>query len=177
MAGASTDQGLALSAIEEARLALQELWRRTPEERRASDMSEMLTVVLLRHRQAILTTVCHIEWAANLWGAAVLGESFYSAHLDRVSLNSKIAILVALGGRGLPRSDDPRFAAIRVVVKRRNNIVHAKSREVDVLSSEGAKAEPSITQDLDDCSQAVHAFDAIAASEAPASVAKEILAG
>ena len=77
--------------------------------------------------QTVLLSALHIESVVNAWGVYATGESFFKKHLDRDGTLSKIALLIALGGHGRIPEDHVAMDRIRILFKRRNELVHPKA--------------------------------------------------
>jgi len=108
--------------------------------------------------QAIMFSAMHIEGSVNAWGVISLGEDFYKNHLERSRLESKIAILLVVGGAGLVSGGHPALEAVRLLFERRNQLAHRKTREVRWPLERNDLDGPCPIADLDACEAAVSEF-------------------
>lgn len=89
---------------------------------------------------ALVYSAFAIEGATNHYGTLAVGETFFRAHLERASIESKLALVVAIRGRGLLRQDSEVLVALRRLFQTRNRMAHRKTRELDF--STPAQASP-----------------------------------
>ena len=106
---------------------------------------------------AVLLTAIHIEGAVNAFGVYVTGEDFFKSHIERCSLESKLALTIALLGKGCIQKKHPAFLAFRDLFERRNQIAHRKTKEWHPDSSDHIRVTKS-NSDLDACSKAMDTF-------------------
>lgn len=70
-----------------------------------------------------------IESFLNFYGVRRLGESYFTAHLERLSPSKKVAALVALCTGKLLEPAEPLLQVAQRIARRRNALVHPKTRE------------------------------------------------
>ena len=117
---------------------------------------------------AILLTSMHIEGAINAWGAVCVGEDFFKRHIERSQLESKLALILALSGKGRIPRDHETLVRARRLFERRNQLAHPKTKELKSLS--GVDVGPP-ANDLTLCDEAFRSFHRLLRSAAPSVVA------
>lgn len=148
---------------EEAQLYYDELVRNSSEEELAHGWPDHASeaqreVAALARIRAVLMTALHIEGVVNAWGVYVAGEDFFKTHIERCRLESKIALTIALDGKGCIPKDHPVMPAISDLFERRNQIAHRKTKEWQGSGSPDHIRYFKSTSDLEACKTALNAF-------------------
>ena len=108
--------------------------------------------------RAVLLSAIHIEGAVNAWGVYVAGEDFFKTYIERCPLESKIALTLALSGKGCIPKKHPALLAVRDLFERRNQIAHRKTKEWQTDSILNHVREAKSNSDLVACTTALNAF-------------------
>lgn len=122
-----------------------------------SSRAERETADLARIR-AVLLTAIHIEGAINALGVYAAGEDFFKSHIERCPLESKLALTIALMGKGCIHKKHPALLALRDLFDRRNQIAHRKTKEWHPDSFSEHVRVTKYSSDLDSCSKAIDTF-------------------
>ena len=130
---------------------------------------------MIKKIQAILLTAIYIEGVINALGILTFGSEFYKAHVERVRLESKLALIIAQGSRRAINANHPANVAIRKVFERRNQIAHRKSKDMKKsLASQDPKKirrviewQQSLEEDVTICRDAIDRFADLIHSEFP----------
>jgi hypothetical protein len=108
--------------------------------------------------QAVLLCAIYIEGVVNAWGVYVAGEDFFKAYIERCTLESKIALTLALDGKGCIPKNHSAMLAVRELFVRRNQIAHRKTKELQTEFSPNHVREIKANSDLAACKTALDAF-------------------
>lgn len=119
--------------------------------------AELEAAALARIR-AVLLSAIHIEGAVNAWGVYVAGEDFFKAHIERCTLESKIALTLALDGKGCIPKNHPAMLAILDLFERRNQIAHRKTKEWQTDNRHNHVRQVKAVSDVAACRTALDAF-------------------
>jgi len=125
---------LALRRSEELRIRLiEELDRHELARKSGSSASRFSTDLLDEYRlmrsAAVVCAGMAVEGFLNYYGVKRLGEAFYNASYERLSLAKKVAALVATCCGQLLPNDSELMAVTKRLAAARNALVHPKSRE------------------------------------------------
>ena len=117
---------------------------------------------------AILLTAMHIEGAINAWGVVCAGADFFKRHIERSQLESKLALVLALSGKGRIPKDHEALVCARKLFDRRNQLAHPKTKE---LRRPEEVDLGNTTDDLNLCDKALRSFQDLLCKAAPPIVA------
>jgi len=108
--------------------------------------------------QVILLSAMFLEGAVNAWGVKVVGEDFFKTHIERMKIESKVAILLALSGNGCIPNNHDSLKALRSLFDRRNQLVHRKTKEIKFPPSEAQFQSNNAEYDLSLCESGINKF-------------------
>jgi len=129
-----TEAKLALRRCEELRVRLNEELDRHERERKSGAVPRRIPNDLtdeyrfLRTATVVFAAMA-VEGFLNYYGVKRLGEDFYSANFERLSLAQKVSALLATCAAQLLSNDAELIAVTKRLAEARNALVHPKSRE------------------------------------------------
>jgi hypothetical protein len=147
-----TPRWVALEAIEEARAAIKRHFIACERNKaEAHDESHLIHLTEGERwdadnaaKKAVLLSCLYLEGTINAHGVFRLGEEFFELHLERLQPSSKIAVLLAICKQDLFAESTPTLRLVTRLFARRNQLAHAKTREltaerIDRFNAEEAK--------------------------------------
>jgi hypothetical protein len=129
---------------------------------------------MIKKVQAVLLTAIYIEGTVNALGVLTFGSGFFKAHVERVQLESKLALMIVQWSRRAIDANHPANVAMRKVFERRNQIAHRKTKDMSELlaSQDPQKIRRAVegrksVEDVVMCQDAIDGFADLVRSEFP----------
>ena len=93
-----------------------------------------------------------VEAFLNFYGVKRLGEKYYKRNIERLGINQKLEILIAICLQELIEDKDELAGIVKKMFDRRNRLVHPKSKEMVV---NGEFVFPELRDELEEARKAV----------------------